>query len=168
MLLYHPMLDPYHCAFRLSCIASDCAAIPLEWDRLKVLDFFATFPHLLNTFRLPQEMRSSRSALRSAPPPYEVLPSRTRLFFQLNEIQVAAARLLVGGGMFDRQCFQDGVVKLTSAGQESRLTKIIEHAGLRTAAWYQVLTKQLCAIPLNGRNGLKERSGLMEFRHDAT
>lgn len=141
--------------------------MPLEWDRLKVLDFFTTFPHLLTTFRLPQEMRGSRAALRAVPQPYEVLPSRTRLFFQLNEIQVAAARLLVGGGMFDRECFQHGEVRL-SAGEKARgLRDAMQRAEFRAASWYEVLTKQLCTIPLNGRNGLKERSGLMEFRHDA-
>ncbi len=36
----------------------------------------------------------------------------------------------------------------------------------RNSIWYQLLVKFLAKYPINGKNGLKDRCGLMEFRYD--
>jgi hypothetical protein len=36
----------------------------------------------------------------------------------------------------------------------------------RDTQWYQLIVKVLAKHPVNGKNGLKDRTQLMEFRYD--
>jgi hypothetical protein len=167
VLVYHPMYDPYHCALRLASILADCALPEIEWERLRLLDFYVTFPHLLTSIRLPQELRSKKRALRSVPIPYESLPTPKRLFFQLGIIQDIAAKLLAAGGILDRGAFLNGRILLPKADLPLTFRELMNSLRFRSSDWYALVTEELSRIALYGRNGLKERSGLMEFRHDA-
>lgn len=160
------MFDAYHCALRLASIAADCDLEAIEWDRMRILDFFAACPHLLKTIRLPVELRSRKRILKTVREPYESFPSTARLFFQLGEIQATAARLLVASGVFARDAMLTGLVELGEGEHRPVLGHITEQAQFRSSEWYRFITKDLCKLPLQGKDGLKERSGVMEFRHD--
>jgi len=168
MLIYHPMFDPYHCALRFSCILIDSRKANMEWDRLRLLDFFVTFPHLLSKIRLPRSLSSSRSVLKNVSEPYEHLPASHRLFFQLNEIQVPAARVLGAKNIFDQSELKNGSVVVTKPTElASQINSIKAPLSFRSAAWYPFVINDLSELPLNGKDGFKDRSGVMEFRHDA-
>ena len=160
------MYDPYHCALRLASILVDCPLPEIEWERLRLLDFYVTFPHLLTSLRLPQALRSRKGGLRSVPAPYESLPTPKRLFFQLCTIQDTAAKLLAAGGILDRGAFLNGRIALATGELPSQLGELLKSLQFRSSEWYALVTQELSRVPLYGRNGLKDRSGLMEFRHD--
>lgn len=166
MLVYHPMFDPYHAALRMACVLMDLERSEIEWDRLRLMDFYVVFPHLLSSVRLPQELRAYRKLLNSIPQPYEEFPGAGKLFFQLSVIQETGARLLVAGGLLDAASLIGGQAKLIRSATLPRLRELGEKLSFRGSAWYEFLMKQISRMPLGGRNGLKERSGLMEFRHD--
>jgi hypothetical protein len=163
MLVYHPMFDPYHCAVRVACIAVDSEIKAIEWDRLRLLDFFVTFPHLLKTIRIPQELRASRAMLKRVPEPYESLPSPSRLFFQLSEIQATAVRMLVASGFLSPDSFRVGQIELCKTQRRQELARVLEGVSFRTSEWYRFLVGELTRFPLKGKDGF----GLMEFRHDS-
>jgi hypothetical protein len=168
VLIYHPMFDPYHCALRFSCILTDSQKPNMEWDRLRLLDFFVTFPHLLSRIRLPRALTSRRGQLRDVPEPYERLPASHRLFFQLNEIQVPAARVLGAKNIFNQEALKNGSVVVTNPAELAiQVNSIKAPLAFRSAACYPFVIKELAELTLNGRDGLKDRSGVMEFRHDA-
>ncbi len=166
MLVYHPMFDPHHCALRLLSISIDSGLANMEWDRLRILDFFVTFPHLLKTVRLPTEFRSVKTVFKSLPAPYESLPSPAKLFFQLGGIQDPAARVLAASGFFDRDEFVRGVMQVVRTAAIAGIEHLTTQLSHRSSVWYSFITKEFSRFPLNGVNGLKDRSGLLEFRHD--
>jgi len=166
MLAYHPMFDPYHCSLRLMCILYDSNRPSLEWDRLRLLDFFVTFPHQLAQMKLPAEFRNRRKMLSAIPEPYETLPSPARLFFQLGEIQEAAARVLAVKEFIDGDELLKGTAAISKSAVMQPLMQIGDRLQYRSTSWYEFVVKDLSEIALQGSKGLKERSGVMEFRHD--
>jgi len=160
------MFDTYHCALRISCIAFDSGENEIEWDRLRLLDFYVTFPHLLRKMRMPKEFMAERSALKEVLDPYESLPSPAKLFFQLGEIESAAAKLLAAGGFIDRDSLLRGAVVLQPTSKH-RLQDLLAPLQFRNSRWYALVVNKLAHYPMHGHDGLKNRSGLMEYRHDA-
>ena len=168
MLLYHPMLDPYHCALRVLGLLSDSGHQQIDWDRLRVLDFLIAFPHALKQMRVPSEYRTKGKILRTVPEPYEQFPNMTRLFYQVSEIQAAGARLLAAADLIQRGALDNGHVCLTTHtdDQSRALHGAMQELRYRSEDWYGFVTECLVTYPLYGRGGLKERTGLMEYRHD--
>lgn len=119
--------------------------------------------------RLPREYLSKRSVLRSVSEPYESLPNTTRLFYQVSEIQAAGIRLLAAAELIRSDLVEHGEVRVTQRVDEKQqaLATAVRELHYRSDAWYSFVTECLIAYPLNGRGGLKERTGLMEHRHDA-
>lgn len=168
MLVYHPMYDAYHCALRIAHLACDSVLAQMQWEQVRLLDFYVTFPHLLSQVRLLQQDVGVRRKLRQVPQPYEELPNPSRLFFQLNPIQERAVRLLAAGGVLDRGRLASGFVVVSGQELPKEVAKLGESLSYRAQSWYEFLTSQLVKYPVNGPDGLKARSGLMEFRHDPT
>lgn len=160
------MFDPYHGALRMVFVLLDSAEQRMEWDRLRLLDFFVVFPHLLGALSLPADLKARRRAFDEIPEPYEALPSPPRLFFQLGEIQAPAARLLIAGGFWSKDALNDGYAQFDSPDVPVRLQSLASKLSYREQPWYRLIVEGLVTVPLNGRRGLKERAGVMEFRHD--
>ena len=166
MLIYHPMLDPYHCCLRMLSVLCDSEVPTLEWDRIRLIDFFVTFPHLLGTIRFPNELRRYRKQMTSIPEPFEMLPSAPRLFYQMGELQSVAAGLLTARGYVDAVDDGHSLKTVDVVACKSMLAEMGKGSGFRTADWYGFLVDELTKLPLHGPNGLKARSGLLEYRHD--
>ena len=167
MLLYHPLYDAHHCVYRLLMLRRDCVISDLYWDQLKILDFYNLFPHFLSDIRLPRELISRRPLLRRIKKPYEDLPSSKRLVFELGEIQEQTAKSMVAKGIFDRDALVQGKIVVRENMIDKKLLSLIESNPFRDQEWYKFLTTELSLVPVFGADGLKDRTGLMEYRYDA-
>lgn len=166
MLIYHPIGDPYHCIYRLLSVLLNLSVQRIEWEKLRILDFYMLFPHLLQDVKLPAELRGARSQLNKIMNPYEVLPSPKRLMFELSKIQDNAVKSLVAKGIVDRTEFVQEIVLLNSFIIPQKLKTHISSQQQKNEYWYKFLTSNFASIPLMGEKGLKERTGLMEYRYD--
>lgn len=167
MLTYHPIRDPSHCAFRLLCLMSDISDDEVFWDKLRILDFYILFPHLISKISLPKDMVKYKSKLKYVSKSYENLQTASQLMFELTKIQEQAIKSLVAKDIAMKEPFQSGKVKIQFSILPKRIHKIIIKAKFRKEFWYSFLIEQLSEIPLKGSKGLKERTGLMEYRYDA-
>ena len=161
------MQDPYHCAIRFLAILDDVDELSIQWDLLRILDFFVVFPHQLARMRLPSQYRKKRKILNAISDPYENLPSSARLFFSLGEIQQPAARLLAATGLLDKDEFINGRIRRIESNLDVEINDICRNLSFRETAWYAFLIDDLSKLGLSGKDGLKHRAGLMEYRHDA-
>ena len=93
----------------------------------------------------------------------------TRLFYQVSEIQAAGVRLLAAADLIEKDALEHGNICTTVHTDEQALAlaTAMHELHYRTEDWYGFVTDCLVAYPLNGRGGLKERTGLMEHRHDS-
>lgn len=99
--------------------------------------------------------------------PYGDLPEDSNLFSRMEPIQKAAAASLVNSGLASPSEWENGLIVVFTQ-------KIPEHVSERFDELNSVtsdLISALCQIstryPLLGKDGLKHRSKLMEYRYDA-
>ena len=168
MLLYHPALDPYHCALRMLGLFSDAALESIEWERLRILDFLIAFPHKIKDIHLPRKFANKRTALQRVQGSYESVPNATRVFFQIEEIQSAALRLLGSGNLTEKESLASGTVRVVVPPMTTAeaIGAAVDQLPYRAEDWYAFIVECLVPYPLNGNGGLKARTGLLEYRHD--
>lgn len=163
MLIYHPAFDAYHCVHRLIQITQEVRE--LEYSKLRILDFYLCFPAEIAGIELPQAQQKIRATAKQATNKFRGPVSPIRTFHDLEQIQNAATRLLTASDVFEPKKLEQGMVLRT--GRE--IPDEFYHSGASTEVINE-LTKfiliQLGSMPLTGVGGLKQRSGLMEYRYD--
>lgn len=163
MLIYHPAFDAYHCLFRTLAILEVCRSS--EPDRLRILDFCLSFPNVVSEFRLPPgRVHVKRAAMSTASPYRDPISSRA-VFANLTSIQLAAFSCLTATGLVTRDA---GVIIRTEKAMPKAIKDGCVDIQLREKVFFDSLLSQLTELPLLGPDGLKARSGLLEFRYDPT
>ena len=166
MIIYHPAYDLNHCVFRLISLLFAIKEHTINWDTLQILDFYYVFPNLLADIRLPRNAIATKKTLKNLPKPYESLQNPKRLMFSLKTIQNAAARALIAKGLIDKKFYLKNTIRLyTKRVPETLYEHIAKNYKIETL-WFQLLVKVLAEYPINGKDGLKDRTRLLEFHYD--
>ena len=109
MLAYHPAFDANHCAYRFIHILISSECDHLEWDKLRLADFYYLFPHLLKAIiPLPKGLSKGRKYFKKIDDPYEKTPNPKRLMFDLRDIQNSTIASLIAKNLIDRDSFSKG------------------------------------------------------------
>lgn len=168
MLIYHPAFDAYHCAFRAVTIAK---SIPkMELEKLRIIDFYLCFPSELSKIQLPRDHPKIRKLARAIENEYHGPVNAARTFTNMKPIQIAAVRMLAASGVFDPHALDTGVVSVTLTQVPDTLAALVDVDVSRDTldgALRKYILNDLSRIPLTGTGGLKQRTGLMEYRYDA-
>lgn len=168
MLIYHPAFDAYHCAFRAVAITN--ATSELELAKLRIVDFFLCFPAEVANIQLPVDHTKIRKIARTIKNDYRGPLNSVRTFTEMETIQMAATRMLAASGLFNPSKLEVGIVLRTSMPVPDRLLALQHAATMSSSSESAVrdyILNALSRIPLGGRDGLKQRTGLMEYRYDA-
>jgi hypothetical protein len=166
MLAYHPALDPYHTAFRLARILYFNPKT-YEIDTLKILDFFLVFPEEVANIRLPQGQTSWRRRVSEPHNEYWFSGDRLLTFTQMRLIQETALALLASRGIIQHELYVDRYIALDLNGIPKELSELIHAKNTEEQTIMAFLTTVLGALTLRGKDGLKDRTKLLEFRYDA-
>lgn len=168
MLLYHPATDFYHCWMRFAAVICDCGSHCVEFDRIRIIDFLLCFPLEISKCKLPTEHSAAlRKQIKQLPKSYEDPYSIRQAFAQMNKIQGQVAMDMVAKGIVQRDKYREG---LLTPNAESTARELLQSAAqeweARGEEWYKLAVSALLSIPLNGKDGIKARSGLLEFKYD--
>ena len=168
MLTYHPSTDFFHCWMRFAALLLDCESQGIELDRIRIIDFLLCFPHEIAACRLPAEHSVTlRHHIRQIPRSYEDASSIRQGFSQMRRIQGHVAMDMVAKGIVRRDEYREGILIPNAQPSTCELLKAIaEKWEIRNHEWYPLAVSFLRSIPLNGKDGLKDRSSLLEFRYD--
>jgi hypothetical protein len=166
MLAYHPALDAYHTAFRLLRLIYFNPKT-YEADTLKILDFFLVFPEEVASVRLPQGQTSWRKRVVEPPNTYWFSGDRLLTFTQMRLIQETAFALLLSRGMIQHELYLDRYIALQPNSVPKELRELIQSKNTEQQTLMTFLTTVLGELPLRGKDGLKDRTKLLEFRYDA-
>lgn len=168
-LTYNEAFDPYHAAFRfmrlhLACDPSD----RLPFDLVRILDFYLLFPFRLQSMKFFSEDTDWRKVSRSyeQDAPYGLMPDDKIVFARMEPFQRAAAASLVHSGHLDGSAWDEQQVQFTKKELPSTVTTRCAELNERMADLIQILCQMKSRYPLAGRNGLKDRTGLLEYRYD--
>lgn len=164
MLVYNPVFDAYHCVFRMLALLQ--LRKSLELDRLRILDFALCFPSIVTKFKLPKDFSEVRAAAKALENPYRDAMGAKPLFLSLQPTQDGALGCLAAAGFIAQSELGAGRVTRTAVSipreVEDRQLELMK----RESAFFTVIAEKLLAMPLLGPDGLKGRSGLMEYRYD--
>ncbi|WP_103893993.1 ABC-three component system middle component 5 [Pseudomonas sp. NFACC36] len=165
MLIYHPAFDAYHCVFRMLLLIDSLPET--EIDMLRLCDFYLVFPSEIERIRLPSTLSHGRKIAKSLSNVYRNPINAMQAFRDMAEIQLSALRSIAASGLIDIDCYEHGVVRKRST------TKLPEHIESKISAFFETnreitefILNFLSKHPLRGLNGLKHRTGLLEYRYD--
>lgn len=164
MLIYHPAFDAYHCVYRLILITQEIQE--LEYSKLRILDFYLCFPAEVARIELPQAHQRIRAIARQTANKFRGPVSPLRTFHDLEQIQSSATRLLVASDVFEPKKLEQGIISRTNRAIPADFHHATPADTGPTAELTKYILTQLSSLPLAGTGGLKQRSGLMEYRYD--
>lgn len=165
--MYHPSQDINHCLYRLILILNLSEKDFISVETYRVIDFYTLFPHLLKMIKpLPNELRSYRKLFNSVKDPFEAIKNTKRVMFELENFQSICIQNLIAKGLIDKGYFDNGQLKLNSDKIPEKLIESINNSHLSKESWFKAIINNFPDISFNGKNGLKARTGLMEFRYD--
>lgn len=168
MLIYHPVYDINHAIYRMLLLLEVSVHRRFQWDQLKLLDFYLLFPHVLKDIRpLPASLSAYRKVINAIPNPYELVPNKKRALYELGNIQNTAVHNLMAKELIDVENFQSMIIKRTKNDLPFGIQNFIDNDPLKEEEWFKIVANELPNIDFQGKDGLKYRSGLMEYRYDS-
>lgn len=165
-LAYQPAYDPFHTVLRVIRIADHNARPSIEQTR--IADFYLSFPSRLAVVTFPRGMRGRlKTALAGTSPPYGTSPADETVMRRMRPIQDAAIQTLLGNGTLDHDAFEAGMLSLDIDAVSERLLARARELNGAQVGLVDLIRDMITAVPLEGENGLKHRTGLGEYRYDA-
>jgi len=165
-LVYHPVYDPYGSVLRSVrfMLHIDEALFP---DQLRIFDFLLLFPEFVSSFRLSTSLRSqfkrTKYRRRFA---YEDRPAPNRVFGEMSAASEAAIQTLRSKEILEDADHREGTIRLNREAVPERLSALAAERNRDEMELLSFLSDLNDAFPFAGPNGLKDRSGLLEFRYD--
>jgi len=163
MILYHPFDDVYHCFCRILLLVS---RLPLEEHDLKkiqILDFYLLFPGLIKKMRWPKDLSIYRQYIFGINDPYSEIPNNKAMISHLEHQVHDVIRFMAAYDLIDVYKLKNNqILRINNKKYEPVLEKIIDY----NTELLDFLVNILARIPLNGKDGLKSRTGLFEYRYD--
>lgn len=167
MLMYHPAFDANHCLYRIVSILYATTDQQISWPLLRLLDFYYLFPSQLKNIKpWPSEIRNLKARVLKIPEQFEDLTNPARTFFELESFQKTATLELIAKGVISKSSFDKGIMELEPDSLPSAYTALLDTDNFLKSEAFEVITKGLPRTKFNGSNGLKFRSGLMEYIYD--
>ena len=169
-LTYNEAFDPYHAVFRFLRLHLACDInVRLPFDTLRILDFYLLFPFRLQAMRLFSNDMSWRSISKSYEDkvPYGSMPDDITLFSRMEPFQRAAATSLADSGHMVLAAWGMNEVQFTTRQLPTSVTERCAELNSEMESIVNILCHIKARYPLGGRDGLKDRTGLMEYRYDS-
>lgn len=168
MLVYHPAFDIHHCVFRIALILDRLPRKRYEVDRIRIQDFYLLFPAEVSEVRLPRALQREKRQLAALANRYDRVLDDYQLFTRMEPYHAEALGCLASRELIDAAALAEGTVQRTQIEIPKRLKEAFDAADGRMPEAIEFLTGPFVTLPLYGRDGLRGRTKLFEYRYDAT
>ena len=170
-LVYEPAFDALHGMFRaLRLLDGVVSGARVSCELFRILDYYLLFPERVGDIRLrPEHRRRKTNVTKAGPriPLYGPRPDDRSLLHRMRSFQVAALESLISAGYLSVDAYAEGWVEAGLGIVPPALKSKIETANASETALVELLRTLSQDYLLDGENGLKARTGLMEYRYDA-
>jgi len=168
MLIYHPAFDLYNCIFRMLQLLSNMKESEVELDRLRIWDFYLTFPREARKITFPRNLNQLKEFIfkEKEANPYEDLVDAKRIIERMKSYQLSALKCLASYGFIDKQQLAKNIVRRTEKEIPTELKDKLSELSAEKANTIKLVTG-FWELPLYGVHGLKSRTGLIEYKYDA-
>jgi hypothetical protein len=166
MLVYHPAFDIYNGVFRMLQLVTFMKQENVELDKIRIWDFYLTFPNEARKISYPTSLSELKKIFKKRPEnPYEDLIDSKRIINRMKPYQMAALRCLASYGLIDSDLLAKKIISKTDKEIPSELLNKINDLSVEKSNIINLIIG-FHELPLYGKAGLKERTGLIEFKYD--
>ncbi|TPI75362.1 ABC-three component system middle component 5 [Mesorhizobium sp. B2-8-9] len=169
-LSFQPAFDAFHAVFRFLRLRNVAGSSDgLAYDKLRILDFYLLFPHKIRDIRLTASHQKFKklSDKYAHTKPYGELPDIRLVFERMRPMQAAAIQTLAARSLVSADALKQSEVMATESTVPQRLAQRVAEINVSQSDLMDFLATLASDYPLQGDNGLKARTGLMEHRYDA-
>lgn len=171
MLVYNQAFDVYHSVYRIINILSYFEGEDVEIDRLRIWDFYFLFPEKVYNIRFKREEKDIKNLLPTLvvkkDNPYNQLLDDRKMFEKIRPYQMNALKCLASYGLINSDyVISNRVNSISKDLLENMKSKFLEMSA-REKNMMKLMTSHFYLMPMNGVNGLKYKTGLLEFKYDA-
>lgn len=169
-LSYVSAYDPYHAIFRYFCLSTQSSMATITVGAYRILDYYFCFPHLLKSFSAARNIqgliRAHNQVKRDySAPPYQALPDERLLYSRMRLPQLTCLSTMARNQYISEEELGKEMVVRTEREMPAETAQAVLLYVKESASLLEVLGL-MAKIPLLGRDGLKHRSGLEEYRYD--
>lgn len=166
MLTYQPQNDVYYGIFRFLSILTRDSSKEYNIDLFKILDFYLLFPNFIPDIRVTNELLKDKNKFKLYKNAYAIEGNQKQIFHKLNKIQDKIIEILVTKNILNIAKIKIDIISLNpNIDIPFFLLQQIEAKNYENYNLLEFLTK-LSTLPFYGEDGLKDRTGLMEYRYD--
>lgn len=169
-LTFQPAFDVFHTCFRMLRLRS-LMSLDTAWnyDQLRIADYYLLFFFRLEYVRLNNKHRAIKKLAKDdkSGVRYENQPDDKLIFDRMAPIQLAAMSTLVESGYFSLKEFDVKLVRPLENRLAEALESRIDEINLADKEILQAINVLVTEYGLLGKDGLKARTGLLEYRYDA-
>ncbi|WP_203142977.1 ABC-three component system middle component 5 [Marinobacter mangrovi] len=163
MILYHPAYDAYHCSYRILSILYFIDDTSISHEMIRFIDFYYLYPHLLKRMgSLPRPLNYKKKIIDKLEDPFEITPNPRLMFYELGKTQESVLKSLEGKLFVNSD---NGLIKLNIESLSERLIESFNSDEFLSCDFFKMLLESFPKVNLDGPNGFKSKSGLMEFRY---
>lgn len=138
----------------------------VEISKLRILDFYLVFPSEISKIRWREQGEIKKTALQLKNIYHDPV-NAFQTFRDMQHLQYAAISTLAAANFIDSVKVNDGIIQRTATSiPDDFLLKHHEKESDVEEIIFKFICNDLAAMSLNGVDGLKHRSGLMEYRYD--
>ncbi len=166
MLIYHPAFDIYNCVFRMLRLIQNIKKDSIEFDRIRIWDFYLVFPNETKGIIFPIEFSELKKIFKDKPNPYEDLVDAKRIFERMKPYQSSALKCLASYGFIDSKELTKNIVKRTNKQIPNNLMEKISIMDIKEENIIKLLKSPINDFPLLGKNGFKYRTQLIDIKYD--
>jgi len=171
MLIYNEAFDIYHCTFRILNLLDRIEENKsVEIDRLRIWDFYLVFPNKLHEVSLSNNEKDIRQLMKEyiskVNNPYLFLRDERKMFQRIRPYQLNAIKCLASYSIINNDYLETNRIKIKDKKQSKEFVEKFGELSRKQQNLIKLLTSHFFLMPLNGLNGIKKKTGLMEFRYD--
>ncbi|MEX6690188.1 hypothetical protein QTN47_21945 [Danxiaibacter flavus] len=139
----------------------------VHFDKLKIWDFYLAFPSQVRGIAFPSNLRKLKeNVFKYKENPYEHLSDPKRIFERMKTYQLSAAKCLASYGFIDSQSLLKNKIVKTKKEIPGELLEKLNNLTTEKSNIIKLIVNEFVDLPLYGRNGLKARTGLIDFKYD--
>jgi hypothetical protein len=139
----------------------------IHQDYLRIIDFYQLFPHRLEDVRLPNRYRGIKRRLGALRTKFNDIPQPRAFLRQIKPIQETVIISLAAKGLIDPEAEAERrMVQRTARPLPSGMREIIEGRSAEEKEVVSLMVALASEIPLQGPDGMKVRTNLLEYRYD--
>lgn len=166
-LLYHPAFDAYHAALRALQIIHFNPLQAFERERLRIIDFYLIFPERIKDIRVPRQHSREQKAAAEKSNHYHFSGTPVIVFNNMAVWHNAAMSLLLSKSMINRASFLERNWVVVANELPPVMKELISARIAPVATRLSFLVNVLSQFPVYGKDGLKDRTGLLGFKYDS-